>query len=468
MHYHVIGIAGAGMSAIAHILLDQGHTVSGCDRQSNALTAELAARGVAVYTGHDPAHLDGVDVVAISSALAADTPELQAARERDIPLLKRADLWHEWSAAKPTLAVAGTHGKTTTTAMCAWVLQELGYDPAYIVPAGGPVPGLARFARWGSGPFVIEADEYDRLFLGLTPAVAVITSVDWDHVDVYATREQVEDAFAQFARQIRRGLVACVDDAGVRRLRQDGRLAGAPIAEYGLHPNHGWHAANIVVQADRSVFDVQYAGQQRLQASLGVPGRHNVQNALGAAAGVFELLGDDVEPAAIWEALGRFQGAARRFELKGEAGGVLVVDDYAHNPAKVRAALQAARERYPQRRVVAYFQPHTFSRTRALVDDFAASFGDAEVLLIGDIYPSRERAADFPGVDAWYLTQRILDTGAIASGDLAASAQALLRLLQPGDVLITLGAGDGYLVGEQVLAELGGGAVGFAGDKGDV
>jgi len=458
MHYHIIGIAGAGMSAIAHILLDQGHTVSGCDRQSNALTTELGARGVRVFAGHDAAHLDGVDIVAISSALASHTPELRAAQEQGIPVLKRADLWREWSAAKPTLAVAGTHGKTTTTAMCAWVLQELGYDPAYIVPAGGPVPGLPRFARWGSGPFVIEADEYDRLFLGLTPAVSVVTSVDWDHVDVYATREQAEDAFAQFAGQSQRSVVACADDAGVQRLLQRGQMGGSQtIVEYGLQPNRGWQASGIVVDNGCSVFEVERAGSEtpKLRASLSVPGRHNVQNALGAAAGVVELLGHAGEPAAIWEALGRFQGASRRFEVKGEAGGVLVVDDYAHNPAKLRAALQAARERFPGRRIVAYFQPHTFSRTQALIDDFAAAFGDAEVLLIGDIYPSRERAEDFPGVDAWYLTQRILDTGAIASGNIAASAQALLQLLQPGDVLITLGAGDGNRVGEIVLAELG-------------
>ena len=407
-----------------------------------------------VYVGHSAAHLDGVDAVAISSALAPDTPELQAAREAGIPLLKRAELWREWSAAKPTLAIAGTHGKTTTTAMCAWVLQELGYDPAFIVPAGGPVPGLSRFARWGTGPFVIEADEYDRLFLGLTPAVSIITSVDWDHVDVYPTREQAEDAFVQFARQTSGSVVVCADDDGVQRLLQRDRLSGLGLVEYGLQPNNGWQASGIAVGNDRSVFEIHGADGQALRVSLGVPGRHNIQNALAAAAGVLEVLERRVEPAAVWEALGRFQGAARRFELKGEAGGVLVIDDYAHNPAKVRAALHAARERYPDRRVVAYFQPHTFSRTQALVDEFAASFGDAEVLLIGDIYPSRERAEDFPGVDAWYLTQRILDTGAIASGNVAASAQALLQLLQPGDILITLGAGDGNQVGDIVLAEL--------------
>jgi UDP-N-acetylmuramate--alanine ligase len=274
-------------------------------------------------------------------------------------------------------------------------------------------------------------------------------------VDIYATREQAEDAFAQFARQTERGVVAGVDDAGVRGLLERSSLSGTRFVEYGLQPNRGWQASRIVVAGGRSVFDVLYAGEQRLRASIGVPGRHNVQNALAAAAGVLEVLGADVQPEAVWDALGRFQGAARRFELKGEAGGVPVVDDYAHNPAKVRAALQAARERYPDRRIVAYFQPHTFSRTQALVDDFAASFGDAEVLLIGDIYPSRESADDFPGVDAWYLTQRILDTGAIASGNVEASARALLQLLQPGDVLITLGAGDGYLVGELVLRELG-------------
>ena len=456
-HYHVIGIAGAGMSAIAHILLDQGHTVSGCDQQHNALTAELAARGAQIHLGHAAEHLDGVDVVATSSALKPDHPELRAAAERGVPVQKRADLWREWSLAKPTLAIAGTHGKTTTTAMCAIVLQALGYDPAYIVPAGGPVPGLERFARWGSGPFVIEADEYDRLFLGVQPKVAIVTSVDWDHVDIYPERADVEAAFAQFMAQTALSVVACADDAGVRRVLAERPAPGALPATitYGLDEHAEWQAREIHSVGGETRFEIydQTSAAPRAQVRLAVPGRHNVQNALGAIVGVLELV-EDATLEQIGQALASFQGAARRFELKGEAGGVVVVDDYAHNPPKVRAALAAAKMRYPERRLVVYFQPHTYSRTQALIDEFGSVFGAADVVRIGDIYPSRERAADFPGVDAAFLAGRIAQPAAEPSGTIQASADALLALLQPGDVLLTLGAGDGNQVGERVLAAL--------------
>ncbi len=453
-HYHVIGIAGLGMSGIAHILLDQGQTVSGCDQQTNGLTRELEARGAVIHQGHAADHLSPVDVVVTSSALKAEHPELVAAREQGIPVLKRADLWREWSLQKPTLAIAGTHGKTTTTAMCALILQQLGYDPAYLVPAGGPVPGLERFARWGSGPFVIEADEYDRLFLGLQPSVSIITSVDWDHVDIYPTRQDVETAFVQFAQQTGKAVVACSDDAGVRQLSAEERLGR--VIRYGLGPNSGWQAKHIRVEDGWTHFEVTFggnSGRPALTARLQVPGRHNVQNALGAAVGVLELVGD-TSLEQILTALQAFRGAARRFELKGEAGGVTVIDDYAHNPPKVRAAIQAAKMRYPDRRLVVYFQPHTFSRTAALIDEFAHVFAQADVVRIGEIYPSRERAADFPGIDAAWLARHIQQPSALVSGNVHQSTEVMLQVVQPGDVLLTLGAGDGNRVGDAVLAAL--------------
>ncbi|HSH77675.1 MAG TPA: Mur ligase domain-containing protein, partial [Herpetosiphonaceae bacterium] len=231
--YHIMGIGGAGMSAIAHLLLDQGHSVSGCDPQQNALTAELAGRGATIFTGHDAAHVDGEDTLVMSSAVRADHPEVLAARGRGLPVLKRDELWREWSRRKPTLAVAGTHGKTTTTAMAALILTHLGKDPAYIVPAGGPVPGLERFARWGTGAFVIEADEYDRLLLGLIPEVAIITNVDWDHVDIYPTPGDVEATFTQFVRQVTRVVIGCDEDPGARRVRAASR-GGAEWQSYGF------------------------------------------------------------------------------------------------------------------------------------------------------------------------------------------------------------------------------------------
>ncbi|HEX6293086.1 MAG TPA: UDP-N-acetylmuramate--L-alanine ligase [Herpetosiphonaceae bacterium] len=450
-HYHVIGSAGAGMSAIAHILLDQGHQVSGCDQQANALTRELAERGATMYVGHAAEHLRGVDLVATSSALRSEHPELIAARERGIPVLKRAELWHEWSLHKPTLAIAGTHGKTTTTAMCAVILSELGVDPAYIVPAGGPVPGLQRFARWGDGPFVIEADEYDRLLLGLVPQVAIVTSVDWDHVDIYPTRDSVEQTFGQFVRQVRGAVIGCADDPGVERVRACSPALEAVWQSYGFVEAAAWRVADVSLSDGWTRFMLRTPTGESLSGRLRVPGRHNVQNAAAAVAAVAQF---GIAPQDALRALEAFHGAARRFEWKGETAGVTVIDDYAHNPAKVRATLHAARMRYPDRRLVIYFQPHTFSRTAALLHDFADSFGDADVVLIGDIYPSREHATDFPGIDATYLALHVRHPAVTASGDLAQSARDLLALLHPGDVLLTLGAGDGYQVGERILTEL--------------
>ncbi|HZB95911.1 MAG TPA: UDP-N-acetylmuramate--L-alanine ligase, partial [Herpetosiphonaceae bacterium] len=410
--YHIVGVGGAGMSAIAHLLLDQGHHVSGCDLQDNALTGELAARGARIDHGHSPLHLEGADIAVISSAIRADHPEVVAAHERGMPVLKRADLWHRWSENKPTLAIAGTHGKTTTTAMAALILSRLGYDPAFIVPAGGPVPGLPRFARWGEGPFVIEADEYDRLLLGLLPEVAVITSVDWDHVDIYPSRADVEATFAQFARQVRRTVIACDEDEGVRRVRvavstsaeravDDAVFGKAQWQSYGFGPGAGWQICDVMTSGMETHWTLQLpedgtgATPRKIEARLQVPGRHNVLNAVAAVAAVAQF---GVQPEQALEVLADFRGAARRFEWKGEAGGVTFVDDYAHNPAKVAATLQAARARYGNRRLVVYFQPHTFSRTEKLLGPLAEAFDEADVVLVGDIYPARERGEDFPGV----------------------------------------------------------------------
>ncbi|GAC1643037.1 MAG: UDP-N-acetylmuramate--L-alanine ligase [Herpetosiphon sp.] len=457
LHYHLLGIGGTGMSAIAHLLLDQGHHLSGCDPQPNALTAELAERGASIYRGHDPAHLVDVDLVVTSSALAVDHPELLAAHHRKLPVLKRSDLWRTWSLEKPTLAVAGTHGKTTTTAMCTMILAHLACDPAYIVPAGGPVPGLDRFARWGTGPFVVEADEYDRLFLGLLPRVAIITSVDWDHVDIYPSRADTEATFATFAAQTTSAVVCCLDDPGAARLYHAARAAsGAPrMLGYGLRQAPGWWAGAIESSGDTTSFLIHPpadAGSPApVPALINVPGHHNVQNALAAVVAVYELLDRTVPVAAIVAGLAHYRGAARRFEWKGESGGVIVVDDYAHNPAKVRAAIAAARIRFPDRRLVVYIQPHTYSRTVSLVAEWSTAFDGADLVALGDIYPSREQASDFPGITAAWLGAHIATPPVVLVGDVAAASLAVAELVCPGDLLLTLGAGNGYRVGEHLL-----------------
>ena len=450
-HVHIMGIAGAGMSAIAHLLLDQDHRVSGCDQQRNNLSAELAARGATILLNHAPEHLAQVDTLVISSAVHGDHPEVLAARAQEIPVLKRADLWRRWSEQKATLAVAGTHGKTTTTAMAAIILDRLGYDPAYVVPAGGPVPGLARFARWGTGPFVIEADEYDRLLLGLTPEVAIITNVDWDHVDIYPTRADVETTFTQFAHQVSRTVVYCAEDEGARRVRTAAGDGGTQWQSYGFAPAADWRIADVVPDSDGMRFVLHVPAERRyvepLAGRLLVPGRHNLLNAAGAVAAVAQF---GVAPRDALAVLAEaFRGAARRFEWKGEEQGITFVDDYAHNPAKVAATLAAARIRFGARRLLVYFQPHTFSRTAALLEPLAEAFQGADLVLVGDIYPSRERAADFPGVDAALLVQH-MRVPAEAAGGLTPAADRLLKEVRPGDVVLTLGAGDGYKVGDQV------------------
>jgi UDP-N-acetylmuramate--alanine ligase len=463
-HYHIIGIAGAGMSAIAHVLLDQGHVVSGSDLQENTLARALATRGARIDIGHAAAHVVGADVLLTTSAARPDHQEIVAARERRIPILKRADLWREWSQRRAVVAVAGTHGKTTTTALLALALTRAGLNPGFLV--GGEVPDLGGNARWGDpdAPLVIEADEYDRTFLALTPRVAVITNVEWDHVDIYPTQEEYEAAFRDFAASVREpsDLIICGDDEGALR------VAGRPDAtHYGIDDLLAsdpvscrralldWSAANIRAEADLTQFEVwRYDRSTFATRSLGpwrirLPGVHNVRNALAALAAARAL---GVPFGAIAEALAEYRGAGRRFELKGQANGVTVIDDYAHHPTEVRATLAAARARYPDRRIVAYLQPHTFSRTRALLGEWATAFGDADMVRIGDIYAARE--ADTLGVDSHVLVEQIAHSDVRAVGGVTSAALEVIELIRPGDVLLTLGAGDGYQVGEAVLANL--------------
>jgi UDP-N-acetylmuramate--alanine ligase len=462
MRYHIVGIAGAGMSAIAHVLLDQGHIVGGSDMQRNALSDALAARGATIRLGHDPAYVEGVDALVVTSAVRPDHPELRAARERGIPILKRADLWREWSAQRDVVAVAGTHGKTTTTAMIALALMRAGREPGYLI--GGEAPDLPRNACWGSptAPLVIEADEYDRTFLALVPRVAVITNVEWEHVDIYESPEEYEAAFRAFAGAVRNpgDLIVCGDDPGALRLAEvhidatqygiDEAVANDPVSC--RRALLDWMAANIHADAGGTTFEVwRYDQRSFATYSLGpcriqLSGAHNVRNALAALAATSTL---GIAPAHAIAALAEYRGARRRFELRGQAGGITVIDDYAHHPSEVRATLAAARDRYPGRRIVVYLQPHTYSRTRALLDEWANAFGDADIVRIGEIYAARER--DTLGIDNATLARRINHPDSQAVGGMAHAVEQLAKLLQPDDLLLTLGAGDGNKVGEMIL-----------------
>jgi len=464
MRYHIVGIAGAGMSAIAHVLLDQGHTISGSDPQRNTLADALAARGATIVQGHAAANVSEADALVVTSAAKADHPEIVAARERGTPILKRADLWREWSAQRKVVAVAGTHGKTTTTAMIALALSEAGQNPGFLI--GGEAPDLRCNAQWGDplAPLVIEADEYDRTFLALKPYLAVITSVELDHVDIYPTAEDYDAAFRAFAAAVAepQNLIVCGDDPGTLR------VAGHPEAtQYGIDDAVArdpvtcrrapldWMAANVQAGAEGTRFAVwhydrrTFATRSLGQCQIQLHGAHNVRNALAALAAATRL---GVAPQAALAALANYRGVRRRFELKGEAGGITMIDDYAHHPTEVRATLAAARCRYPGRRIVAYLQPHTYSRTAALLDEWANAFGDADVVAIGDIYAARER--DTLGVDSALVVRRIEHPDVRMVGSIGQAASELGKLLRPGDVVLTLGAGDGYRVGEILLEQL--------------
>jgi UDP-N-acetylmuramate--alanine ligase len=463
MHYHIVGVAGAGMSAIASLLLDQGHAVSGSDLAANRLSAALAARGAVVHQGHSPAHVAGADAVLATAAVRSDHPELAAARAAGIPVVGRTDLWRRWSAERPVVAVAGTHGKTTTSAMIAAALRGAGLPCGYLI--GSEVPDLGGNAAWGdpAAPLVIEADEYERAFLALAPAVAVITNVEWDHPDIYPDAAAYAEAFRQFAAQSRT-LIVCGDDPGVAALGLpdatfygiEEALASDPVS-CRLAPLD-WTASGVTTTpAGGASFDIWRYNRRRMaqqragSQALLLPGAHNARNALAAMAAC-AALGADM--GAVSAALARFTGTARRFELKGEAAGVTVIDDYAHHPTEVRATLAAARARFPSRRIVAYLQPHTFSRTAALLDDWPAACGDADLLLVGDIYAAREQG-DAPGL-ARELAARIAAAGVDArpAGDVAAAVAVLTSAVRPGDVVLTLGAGDGDRVGLALLDHL--------------
>jgi UDP-N-acetylmuramate--alanine ligase len=452
MHVHLVGIGGIGLSAIARVLHGWGYPVSGSDRQPSALTEALAGEGMVVYAGHDARHVAGADLVVVSSAVGEGNPEREEAERRGVPVVKRDRFLADLTADKITIAVAGTHGKTTTTAMIAWMLMQAGLDPTFV--AGGILQDLGTNARAGQGPhFVIEADEYDRAFLGLWPAVAVITAVEHDHPDCYPTVESMAAAFAEFVTHVPAdGLLITSEDEAATRLGRARQASGGRVATYGLGPERDWRAGAVRLEAETS-FEVWHAGRQLGRCTSRLPGRHNVLNALAALAAAGEV-GVPFERAA--QALAGFGGTKRRFEVKGQARGVTVVDDYAHHPTEIEATLAAARNRYPGRPIWAVFQPHTYSRTRALLERFGQAFGNADHVIVTAVYAAREQ--ETPGVSGAEVAARIRENGhadARYCETADEAARAVLAGVRPGDVVLTLGAGDQGAIGEAVLAALG-------------
>ncbi len=456
MRIHVVGIGGAGMSAIARVLLGRGFRVSGSDMQSNDQTAALSAAGVTVHIGHAAEHVDRAELVVVSSAVPPSNPELSAALARGLPVLKRADLLGTLMESHIGIAVAGTHGKTTTTGMIAHVLLEAGLDPTIIV--GGTLPELGSNGRFGQGPhFVVEADEYDYMFLGLRPDIAIITNIEHDHPDLFPTEAAYRTAFHQFSQLLPADgqLIVGADDAGVTTFLAEVGPLPTQVTTYGLGDSPSGERPSVraldvrVNQMGGSDFVVEIAGQTVGLARLRVPGMHNVRNALAAIATAFTL-GLDFTQTCL--ALAGFGGVQRRFQLIGEVGGVVVIDDYAHHPTEIKATLAAARQRYPGRRLWAVWQPHTYSRTKLLIDDFAQSFTQADRVVAIDIYRSREALdPDFSTAD---VVARMAPSSAAYVPARRQAADYLLERVHPDDVIVTLGAGDADAIGRWVLEGL--------------
>lgn len=449
---HFVGIGGAGMSGIAELSLQLGFAVSGCDQRESTATRRLASLGAQIEIGHHPSHLSAaLDAIVISSAIKFSNPEVTRARDLKIPVIARAEMLGELlRMAKLGIAVAGTHGKTTTTALVALILEEAGLDPT--VAVGGHIRNSGTNVRLGHGDFMVaEADESDASFLLLLPTVAIVTNIDPEHLDHYGTMERVREAYANFINRVPfYGAAAlCIDSVNVRGLLPQIRK---PLITYGLAADADLRAENIVIDGLSTRFEVLGHGQLLGTVAIPTPGTHVALNSLAAIAVALEL---GIDFAAAAGALAKFGGIQRRFEIKGERAGRLVLDDYAHHPAEVRATLAAARAAF-KRRIVAIFQPHRYTRVRDLFDEFLGAFDDAGALFLLDIYPAGEDPIQ--GVSSRRLYEALRARGHLEAHYLdgeRSPAREVARVSRQGDLIVTLGAGDIYRLGPQILDALG-------------
>jgi UDP-N-acetylmuramate--alanine ligase len=446
---HFVGIGGIGMSGIAEVLLNLGYRVSGSDLKESDITRRLAALGGLIRRGHDAAYVTEVDVVVTSSAVRKDNPEVVEARARKIPVIPRAEMLAELMRLKYGVAIAGSHGKTTTTSMAAHLLAHAGLDPTAVV--GGKVNAFGSNAKLGKGEYmVVEADESDGSFLRIPPTIAVVTNIDPEHLDHWKTAAALRQGFVDFVNRVPfYGLaILCIDHPTVQSLIPE---LEKRFVTYGEGPQADYRAARIEVRAHRVAFDVFRAGEPLGRFEVGMVGRHNALNALAVVA-----LGDEMGVATdvTRGALASFNGVQRRFTVRGEAAGVTVVDDYGHHPAEVKAVLSGAREAFG-RRVVCVFQPHRYSRTRDLFAEFTTAFNDADVLLLSEIYAAGEEA--LPGVAGEALAEAVRAHGhkdVTFVGERSRLAGAVRDRVRPGDIVITLGAGDVTAVGPELLGML--------------
>jgi len=437
------------MCGIAEILLNLGYKVTGSDLRSSDSTERLEKLGIEIFIGHKKENLSGVDVVVISSAVRDTNPEVISARENKIPVIRRAEMLGELMRLKFGIGVAGTHGKTTTTSMIGQILSEAGLDPTIIV--GGRVKNLGSNAKLGQGEYLVaEADEFDRSFLQLTPTIAVVTTLEAEHLDYYKDLEEIKSVFTKFVNKVPfyGSVILCLDEATIQEIIP---AIERPIISYGLVPQADLIAYSISFFENKSSFKVKYKDKELGEIILYVPGVHNVKNSLAAICVGLEL---DIPFEIMKKALFEFKGVNRRFEIKGEIKGVMMVDDYAHHPTEIKATLRAAREGWGKR-IISVFQPHLFSRTKDFHKEFGKSFFDSEILIVSDIYPSREEpipeitgelvassAKEFGHKEVYYIPRK---------EDIV---PFLLKVVKENDLVITMGAGDIYRVGEMLYSAL--------------
>ena len=449
-HIHFVGIGGIGMSGIAELLLNLGYKVSGSDLKASDITMRLQTLGGIIFEGHQADQISGADVVVTSSAVSSDNPEVQAAERKSIPVIPRAEMLAELMRLKYSVAIAGAHGKTTTTSIVASVLDRGGLDPTIVI--GGKLKNIGSNAVLGQGDFIVaEADESDGSFLKYSPAIAVVTNIDREHLDFYPNLDAIKSVFLSFIDRIPfYGLaILCLDNEPIQDLIPDIKKR---YTTYGMSPQADFQIRDVAFEKRQSRFTVINQGQKLGPINLNLPGLHNIYNATASIAVGIEL---DVPFAAIKNALETLEGVQRRLEIKGEIDGITVVDDYGHHPTEIKTTLDALEKCWPDNRKVVVFQPHRYSRTQALFDEFTRAFYQSDILLVLPIYAASEK--EIEGV-----TGRILCEGIQAHGHKEAfyadgrqnAVEYLKSRLKPGDILLTLGAGDVWKVGEQVLREM--------------
>ena len=448
-HIHFVGIGGVGISGIAEVLLNQGFRVSGSDLKQSEVTDRLASLRADIYVGHSATNMEGADVLVVSSAVPSSNAEVVSARERKIPVISRIEMLAELMRMKYSIAVAGTHGKTTTTAMAASVLEHGGLDPTVV--DGGIITGLGSNIRLGSGDFmVVEADEAYGSIHKVAPTIAIVTNIDNDHLDYYHTMDEIKGAFLDFINRVPFYGVAvlCLDEENIQELVPK---IEKRFTTYGVETGADLTANEIQVDGTGTSYSVNRNGQTLGKIRIKLPGRHNVANSLAAVTVGLEL---DIPFQSIAEALEAFPGVNHRFELLGDVNDILVVDDYGHHPTEIKATLRAARETY-HRRVIAIFQPHRYTRVSLLADDFARCFYQADLLLVTEIYSALE--APIEGASGESLAVAIRDHGhknVTYIPDKEKIADAVCKMIQPGDLVITLGAGDIWKVGKEIVERL--------------